>query len=195
MVFLSYIKNLRMHETDHTYLGILMSMKTMALESSTLKCIGTKMCCADTLSFRASFQLSPNYRKQYMLKESITKKHTEPKITMTTLYNAWYEEIFLHLDDLNAIFSSIHNQQVNSFPSSFSFFCFRLYFNREVKVLVTQSCPTLWPHGSWPARLLCPWNSPGKNTGVGCHYLLQRVFLTQRLKPIPWLSEPPGKDR
>ena len=25
----------------------------------------------------------------------------------------------------------------------------------------------------WPARLLCPWDSPGKNTGVGCHFLLQ----------------------
>ena len=30
-----------------------------------------------------------------------------------------------------------------------------------------------------PARLLCPWNSPGKNTGVGCHFLLQGIFLTQ----------------
>ena len=29
------------------------------------------------------------------------------------------------------------------------------------------------PHGLWPARFLCPWNSPGKNTGVGCHFLLQ----------------------
>ena len=29
------------------------------------------------------------------------------------------------------------------------------------------------------ARLLCPWNFPGQNTGVGCHFLLQRVFLTQ----------------
>ena len=28
-------------------------------------------------------------------------------------------------------------------------------------------------------RLLCPWNSPGKNTGMGCHYLLQGIFLTQ----------------
>ena len=34
-----------------------------------------------------------------------------------------------------------------------------------------------------PARLLCPWNSPGKNTGVGCHSLLQGIFLTQRLNP------------
>ena len=30
-----------------------------------------------------------------------------------------------------------------------------------------------------PARLLCPWDSPGKNTGVGCHFLLQGIFLTQ----------------
>ena len=30
-----------------------------------------------------------------------------------------------------------------------------------------------------PTRLLCPWDSPGKNTGVGCHALLQRIFPTQ----------------
>ena len=32
---------------------------------------------------------------------------------------------------------------------------------------------SLWPHGLWPSRFLCSWNSPGKNTGVGCHFLLQ----------------------
>ena len=31
--------------------------------------------------------------------------------------------------------------------------------------------------------LLCPWDSPGKNTGVGCHFLLQGIFLTQRWNP------------
>ena len=30
-------------------------------------------------------------------------------------------------------------------------------------------------------RLLCPWNFPGKNTGVGCHFLIQRIFPTQGL--------------
>jgi len=30
-----------------------------------------------------------------------------------------------------------------------------------------------------PPRLLCPWDSPGKNTGVGCHSLLQGLFLSQ----------------
>ena len=40
-------------------------------------------------------------------------------------------------------------------------------------LLVAQSCPcSLQPHGLQPARLLCPWNSPGKDTGVGCHSLL-----------------------
>ena len=29
------------------------------------------------------------------------------------------------------------------------------------------------PHGQQPTRLLCPQDSPGKNTGVGCHFLLQ----------------------
>ena len=30
-----------------------------------------------------------------------------------------------------------------------------------------------------PARIPCPWDSPGKSTGVGCHFLLQGIFLTQ----------------
>ena len=32
---------------------------------------------------------------------------------------------------------------------------------------------SLWPQGLKPTRLLCPWDFPGKNTGVGCHFLLQ----------------------
>ena len=31
--------------------------------------------------------------------------------------------------------------------------------------------------------LLCPWNSPGRNTGVGSHSLIQRIFPTQGLNP------------
>ena len=45
--------------------------------------------------------------------------------------------------------------------------------------LITKSCLTpLQPHGLWPIRLLCPWDPPGKNTGVGCHFLLHGIFLT-----------------
>ena len=35
------------------------------------------------------------------------------------------------------------------------------------------------PHGVQPMRLLCPWDSPGENTGVGCHFPLQGIFSTQ----------------
>ena len=54
---------------------------------------------------------------------------------------------------------------------------------------------SLRPHGLWPARLLCPWNSPGQNTGVGSRSLLQGIFptrsLTLQADSLP--SEPPGK--
>ena len=42
---------------------------------------------------------------------------------------------------------------------------------------------SLRPYGLQPTRLLCPWDSPGKNTGVGCQFLLQGIFLTQGLNP------------
>ena len=45
---------------------------------------------------------------------------------------------------------------------------------------VAQSCLTLCdPRGPYPIRLCRPWDFPGKNTGVGCHFLLQKIFPTQ----------------
>ena len=47
---------------------------------------------------------------------------------------------------------------------------------------VAQSCLTLSdPMDCSPTRLLHPWDFPGKSTGVGCHCLLQGIFLTQGL--------------
>ena len=49
-------------------------------------------------------------------------------------------------------------------------------------MLVTQSCLTvLRLHRLQPARPLCQWDSPGKNTGVGSHSLLQGTFPTPGL--------------
>ena len=42
---------------------------------------------------------------------------------------------------------------------------------------------SLLPRGPQPSRPLCPWDSPGKNTGVGCHALLQGIFPTQGSNP------------
>ena len=46
----------------------------------------------------------------------------------------------------------------------------------------------LWPFGLQPTRLLCPWDCPGKNTGVGCHFPLQGIFQTQGSKRHPLLG-------
>ena len=42
----------------------------------------------------------------------------------------------------------------------------------------------LWPHGQQPTRLLCPWDFPGKNTGVGFHFLLPECKSSLRNKTI-----------
>ena len=48
---------------------------------------------------------------------------------------------------------------------------------------VAQSCPSLQSYRLHPTRLLCPWDYPGKNTGVGGHFFLQGFFPTQASKP------------
>ena len=58
------------------------------------------------------------------------------------------------------------------FPFCLQFFLWKVNINSVMS-------NSLWPHGLSPSSLLCPWNSPGKNTGVGCHFLLQGTFPTQ----------------
>ena len=68
-------------------------------------------------------------------------------------------------------------------------------------MLIAQSCPTVCKfHGLQPARFLCPWDSPGKKTGMGCHFLLQGDLADPGIEPgSPALqadslsSEPRGK--
>ena len=50
---------------------------------------------------------------------------------------------------------------------------------------------SLWSHGLYPTRLLCPWDFPGKNTGVGNNFLLQGIFPTQglNLHPLHWEAD------
>ena len=48
--------------------------------------------------------------------------------------------------------------------------------------MCAESCPTLQLYELWLTRLLCPWHFPGKNTGAGCHFLLQGIFPIHGLK-------------
>ena len=47
-----------------------------------------------------------------------------------------------------------------------------------------QLCPTLRPHRQQPTRLPSPWDSPGKNTRVGCHFLLQCMKVKVKVKSL-----------
>ena len=51
----------------------------------------------------------------------------------------------------------------------------------------------MWPHRQQPTRLPCPWYSPGKSTGVGCHFLLQGMKVkseSEVAQLCPTLSDP-----
>ena len=52
---------------------------------------------------------------------------------------------------------------------------------------------SVWPHRWQPTRLLCPWDSPGENTRVGCHFLLQCIKVkraSEVAQSCPTLSNP-----
>ena len=81
--------------------------------------------------------------------------------------------------------------------------------NASLALLGSQLCvyincsvlsDSLWPYGLYPTRLLCPWDSPGKNIGAGCQFFLQGIFPDPGLEPgsptlqaDSLLPEPPGK--
>ena len=77
------------------------------------------------------------------------------------------------------------------------------YWEKEEEIIVPHVCQSLGlaslqPYGLQPATLLSPWDSPGKNTGVGCHVLLQGIFpgtepWSPALQADSLWSEPPGK--
>ena len=83
------------------------------------------------------------------------------------------------------LFKHIWKKQLNCFQ-------IELYSNsliREKKMgNIHETCVRLFchsdslrPHGLWATRLLCPWDSLGKNTGVGYHFLLQGIFPSEGL--------------
>ena len=69
---------------------------------------------------------------------------------------------------------------------------YRYLRNAAAAAKSLQSCPTLRPHRLQLTRLPRPWDSPGKNTGVGCHFLLQCVKVKSlsrvRLLVTPWTA-------
>ena len=70
--------------------------------------------------------------------------------------------IYVHI-----IFKGSHQGQV-----------FNLYF------IASVASDSLRSYRPYPASLICPWDSPGKNTRMGCHALLQGIFPDPGIKPV-----------
>ena len=96
-----------------------------------------------------------------------------PLSPIATLLGIWVTESALGCVVLTASFKFYQERDkfqkgLNFFLSSFSCIC-------------SVMSDYLRPHGWQPTRLLFPWDSSGKNTEVGCHFLLQGIFLTHGL--------------
>ena len=69
----------------------------------------------------------------------------------------------------------------------------------KIKCQSLSHIQLLRPHGLQPTRFLCPWDSPGKNTGVSCHFPLQEIFPTKDSSRVSCMhtnslpTEPPEK--
>ena len=75
---------------------------------------------------------------------------------------------------LSALFTSIHTQAA-------------VYLIHVAVIQSSVMSDCFQPHGLSLSRLPCPWDFPGKNTGLGCHFLLQGIFSTQGSNPSLFL--------
>ena len=82
------------------------------------------------------------------------------------------------LDFLSSNLSIMVSEETLISPLLSLFCCLFLFTKCQL-----LSSVRLQPHGLKSTRLLCPWGFPGKNTGVGCRFLLQEIFLTKGSNP------------
>ena len=108
----------------------------------------------------------------------------------TSMVEFWWNSS----SELQTTNQSLDSSSVSS-RGSLASFCY---------AVLSHSVPSnsLQPHGLQPARILCPWDSPGKNTGVGCQFHLQGIFPAQGSNPgflhcrlILLTTKPPGKSK
>ena len=92
----------------------------------------------------------------------------------TKIYNTFmlWSPYFMFL----CFFFSISFSKLRLSACHFTGWCPELIDSMVSRSVMSDSLP---PRGLQPTRLLCLWDSPGKNTGVGCHFLLQGIFPTQ----------------
>ena len=106
-----------------------------------------------------------------------------PKDSVNTVYISFMLKKDNHKSNLNLVVQAFEGQVI-FFKVKIREFHFFLTFRGKLEipqlnvrmcVSLSVSSDSLRPHGLQPSRLFCPWDSPGKNTGVGCHFLLHNM--------------------
>ena len=131
----------------------------------------------------AGFQSQMLWRLIYLMQEP---QGGEPVvrfrtlIPMVSLCNAIILQVCVHVAHLGYMIWLYHEPTPPTNLTVVHSLCFCVC---QVASVMSDS---FWPHGL-PARGLFPWDSPGKNTGVGYHAILKGIFLIQGLNPGLWL--------
>ena len=116
--------------------------------------------------------------------------------TAASSQQTWPEVFFF---SLSFLMTFINNESSNvkgylekgktqkpSFPLQF-LTCSGKYKGEKCYLLIHVLCN---PVDCSPPRFLCPWDSPGKNTEMGCHFFLHGIFLSQGLNLGLWHCRP-----
>ena len=129
-------------------------------------------CCSSPL-FSVSF-LNVSFSVELVLAFLIRTHHFAPKLSPldSSMFRDWH--VYTR--------SSTHPHRCSSLGPNHLAHCQHLKGASTSDGCSVMS-DSLRPHGLQPTRLLCPWDSPGKSTGVGCHILLQGIFPTQGSNP------------
>ena len=97
-------------------------------------------------------------------------------VSLLVLFPAWKERNLKFVHRAACFLDTFNIKSLNRIRS--------VHFYSRVSCMggcVLSCVQLLRPQGLQPARLLCPWDSPGNNTAVGCPFLVQEIFPTQTL--------------
>ena len=137
-----------------------------------LSCLLTCLCCWNQLHVVRFFTKGPMWQETEGCLQPIACEELKPQSKKPQTS----ESCLKPMNEVGSGFSQAESQDDCSLWKTKS---------QKTQLSVSRSVvsDSLWPHGLQPARLLCPWNSSGKNTAVGSHFLLLGIFLTQGSNP------------